>query len=192
MAAEKFSKRTLSGWVDEAVPAERLRRELKDTAIDADSFIAWLAPQLGRFRDEMRARGQMPTRTDERDFLRDLHRRSDELRALLTDLPPRTGAALHRVHGHGLDLKRLSDDLVLLATLCRQGAAVLSASPARPGRKRATPRDDLLAAVVNRLRKAGIGVRKSRELATDVLSKCGVPAPVNERALGKTARARGA
>lgn len=205
MAAKKSSN-TLSGWVNSTVPGEPLdydrlpeepappqvskntvsplRELLRRHGIDADPFIEWFAPLLGRYRDEvLRVRKEMPTQADERDFLRDLQRRSDELHALVNDLPPRTGAALHRVHGHGLDLKRLSDDLLSLARLCREGEAALGASPARRGRKRANPRKDLLAATVEQLQAANLGKAKTRELAAEILALCGIDTPEDERAI---------
>jgi len=191
MATRKSTKGTLSGWVDATVPDASVRAVLSRYRIDVDPFIRWLGPQLGSYRDEMRVRAQMPTRADERDALRELRRHIRDVHRGLLELGPRARVELCTRLGADLDIGRMAADLVLLEAGAHVAETEIIATKARPGAKGTTLRDDLLVAVVKQLRAAGIGVRKARELASDILALCDIDAPTGERELRKKARPRG-
>jgi hypothetical protein len=140
----------------------------------------------------MRVRKQIPTPSEERDSLRELRLHTGKLYRLLSDLPPRSRAALRSGDQFGMDLARISADQLLLAGYVGQVETELAVTPARSGRKRATRRDDLLKAIVKQLRASNVGIRESRKLATDILALCEIAAPRDERALRRTAGSRGA
>lgn len=161
--------------------------------IDPAEFADWLAPLLAEYRSEAAIREALPARADELATAAAL---ADALEAAAAALRP--GAIPERLEalladeGHGAELnwfefrRRLADDLALARILTRRAASRIP--PARTGRKSERGRDRLLAAVVERLRAAGLPEKAARPIAFEILRPCRVTLPTNADAVKRAAR----
>jgi hypothetical protein len=200
------ARRRVGAGVNEHVPGEPLpgdpprkhpsplRVLLKRHGIDAGPFVLWLGPKLGDYRFEKYVREQMPARAEVRDALRKLRKSIHDLHRGLIELSPHARAALQGRAGTDVDIRRMTRELPLLGACVAATEAAVAATRKRTGPKRATPRDDLLAAVVEQLlRAAKMPVSKARDLAGQILALCGIDAPAHERSLRRrVVRSRGA
>lgn len=181
-------------WVDERVPdlSSVLTPRL---GIDPDEFAQWLGPLLGEYRTEVHIREALPARADELAWLDDLIARTEAATELLRPgaVPNRTEALL-ATEGLGAEINwhefraRLVAELDLLRTLARRTRSRMGAGAPRRGRKSQRNRDVLLAAVVDRLRAAGLPEAAARGVAEQTLVVCGVAVPEHADALKRAAR----
>ena len=193
-----------SWWVSETIPEdvhELVRKDLQDglpDGSDAEQFCRWLGPELGRYRDALNQRAAVGPIEAEREYVRQLRKSLRQTRGLLNEIgnPLRVrallaDASLHRIAA--LDgtwrevVQRLGHDAHRLEVLLGEIERGLEA-PGRRGRKQTGPRDALLAAIVDHLRtRYSASPSGARALAAQVLRRCGVHAPDDDRAVRRAA-----
>ncbi|MGI8896134.1 MAG: hypothetical protein ACR2HE_10880 [Casimicrobiaceae bacterium] len=175
-------------WIDVSLPD--LGDVCARASIDPTAFSAWLAPQVGTFRDEMRIKREFPTRADELKFLRDLRGRLGELSRLLQGVPPRARAVLSS-EAHKVEFQtemewqalvdRITRDMALAASLVAHVEGMFPATRSKLGRKLTITRDMLFAVVATRIRDMQPAeyrkVEAARGFAAEILTLCGVEAP---------------
>jgi hypothetical protein len=180
-------------WANERVPD--LADLLTPINVDAAAFSVWLAPLLGRFRglEQIRPNLDVPP-AEQAAAIRRLLAALHQLQPLLDPfaLPPPIEARMAeialRADVNVIELtSRLRRDLITLAGIARATAAVVPRMPGKRGAKPKSARNELLSAVIERLRDAGCTARKARELAELILVRCRIDVPADERAVQRAA-----
>ena len=174
-----MKKRNTGWWIDERIPGtlEEFAKLLPPT-IDALELSEWLREQLIKYRSAIATRDAIPSRAQEIAGARRLVASRDETLAALRDLPLRAMATL-RSAGVGGDERigrelahRLERDLTLMRVLALSTAMLFEATSVKRGRRKSTPRDELLSAIVRRLRDDKVPVQKARTIAAALLTYC--------------------
>lgn len=181
-------------WANELVPD--LSAQLAPHGIDAIEFAAWLGPALGKYRGDEETRDVLEVPPAEQ--LAALSGIRKALREVLSQLrpgtlPPRTDAHLF-YEGHIRDVdvsalrKRLEEDAHTFEIILAATERKVGAQPGKRGAKSKRSRDELLAAVVQRLRSFNCSAADARSVAEHVLIACRVPVPQDERALRRSVK----
>ncbi len=173
----------LSWWVDETVPEIR---DILPPAVNHDLFVQWLGPRLGIFREAENARAAIPTRAYEARAMKHLASLLRQTKAAMRSMPPRSAANFHlllhqysdtvRVGAYEFE-RRLHDDLLYAGAIIPKVVQRLLAHEGKRGRKKEAARDELLAAIVEKLRDTPLGADIARATAIDILNRCRIRSP---------------
>lgn len=168
---------------DLAAQVPDLSAELHGTGIDAQAFAAWLQPLLVDFRAGEAAKALMGQRLA---VVRWLEAAAADPETALGDgrlqHPPEWHAApalWHAAQQQGEEWDHLvaTGYSPKAAAVLRAAAAMLKARSRKRGRRTSRARDLLLRAVVDRLRRHGLGVGDATHRAAGILVLCRVPVP---------------
>ncbi|WP_062356329.1 hypothetical protein [Pseudoxanthomonas mexicana] len=172
--------------VDEAIPEGRLRAILIELApgLDQAMFLEYLSERVSLYRSLRGSEESTPKVSEELRFLERMISELGDLKLKLDDLPPRARAAadevcLKRAGQPYADLRRrVSGDLEELRGVLIEAERGVDAESGKAGRKPATARGELLAAVVLKLESSsGLARMKAVQCASELLTTCGVPIP---------------
>lgn len=167
--------------------------------VDPAAFSEWLLLPLTRYRIDEQIRAQATTRKGELAALDALERNIRTACDLLGfgSLPPVAEALMNDISylARGELLHEISErvlpDLHRLLVLVEQArSTILDAGPQRAGRRPNTARDRLLRDVLAELRESGLKAEDARSVAEQVLVRCGVPVPADDRSIRRAARAQ--
>lgn len=175
-------------WVNETAPD---LRDVLPSRLNADEFTAWLGPMLGAYRNTINERAAVGPAAEEIAHVRRVRQALRELPALLAEFPLRIEAELTAASWRRRELpntdwcelvRQIERDCVTLRVLLGDAVRALSGRAATPGRKRATPRDVLLSAIVTKLRQS-MNAPDARLIAEQILVRCQIVVPRGERAV---------
>lgn len=160
-----------------------LHNELEGTSIGEAAFAEWLRGPLARYRVSAKARAAMGQQST---VIAWLAAAENDIPAAVADGRLRhvpaffaEPAVSHAAVKAGTTWRQAlaSGDLELIARLVREGRESLQRQRPRRGRPSAHERDLLLAAIVERLRAAGLGAAEAQHRADLILVACSVPSP---------------
>ena len=187
------------GWIDERIPNDEVEHAIvqNQLSIDSCAFLPWLAGRVGTYRMWQDASDSVPTPADELNHVIRLIEDIKSVETRISNLPPAADAeatyAALKAYGElfGALPRRLSEDLHRMrAVLSHAADRIEPYTKSKGGRKRAIHRDELLAAVSEKLAvMSGASVSESRQCAADVLRACGVPVPEDGRTRAGKGRA---
>jgi hypothetical protein len=166
-----------SYWIDERVP------DLGDLlpAEALDQFIAWLGPRLGSYRGGQLVAANTPTPKQEANALSEFRQHVQAVVDALhtSGLPPIASAHLQTLaFKNGVDWRRVRDDFQTIGVLAQMVERSAQSVSTPKGRKPASSRDALAAAVFKKLQQiAPRRVEDARSLTREILLRCRVPAP---------------
>ena len=189
MTGDEADSYMMGGMVDESFSADAVRDALDPVIdrIDVAAFEAFLAPELGRYRDMVDAAVEQPGLADEMRLVDEALEAVEQARLRLTHLPPSADAYANEVcwHGRGelyFDFsQRLASDLVTARALLIGTEQKLAPFKGMSGAKSKSLRDCLLRDVAHWLQDADIGKEKAAGVAAAVLRATGITAPDNPR-----------
>lgn len=168
---------------DLAAQVPDLTDELHGTGVDPQAFATWLQPLLVDYRASEAAKALMGQRLA---VVRWLEAAAADPDTALADgrlqHPPEwhaTPALWHAAQQRGESWDRLVavGHAPLAAVVLRAAAAMLKRRGRKRGRRTSRSRDLLLRAVVDRLRREGLGVGDATHRAAGILVLCRVPVP---------------
>ena len=186
-------------WIDERVPD---LGDLLPATIDVQAFAQWLAREIGNYRFWADDGAVRPTLAAELNAVRRARKVLRDAATAASSLPREAEALLglevyrrSSVIGHDdwrVIAQRVHNDAATLAIVLGYVERTLAARKPRRGAKPKAPRDYLLRAIVDRLGTDGLGKGQARTIAADVLLRCEVPTPTDERTVRRTdVRGRG-
>jgi len=182
-----MNKYHTGGAVDTHIPARAIGM-LKQHGITDPQFFEWLGAELGRYRDYAQVEPGIPEQVDDMRKLADLM--MQVYSGLQLDAMPPAGEAyadktMYDVHGElYFDVaRRLEQDLLRASAVLDHAAGELSGYARRGPKNKSQRRNEILGALVDKLREAGATAAEARETARLILLECGIFGPGSERAV---------
>lgn len=174
--------------VDERFEAGLVQDALKRhlAPVELASFLAFFGEAIGAYRMRKDAESSMPTVTDEIEYLHKLFVDLESIAGRLENLPPLAAGQLLAVsrgdNVQGGINHRLAGECVLVSGLLKETASRLEPyRVGQSGRKADAARDELLAAVIEKLAAGGMSKNAARPCAAAVLKACSIASPEDGR-----------
>ncbi len=182
-----MSKYNTGGWVDRRIPKPAMDL-INQYGIGTAEFIRWFESSLGRYRASARNEPGVPGQVQDMQKLAKLMMQVFD--GLEPGQIPPTGKAVadeirYKESGEFFSslVQRLKTDLQCASDLLERSADTLSAQVRRGPKNKVNLRNELLDALVKKIRETGITAADARAAAREILLRCGIVVPDSERAI---------
>lgn len=169
---------------------KKIEEELDGLALDKDEFSQWVGMELAKYKATVDGRALLPRATTEKAAIKRFIRSIKELAQFLEPggLPPRINALLVQLGsdqetGFKSQRAQILEKLNNIQVMAESAEIEASKWVSTKGSRSRKPRDQLLAAIVQRVYEAGANKETARAVAESVLISLQIPVPSGERSL---------